>query len=207
MLGQLDVTAEATAYGGVLALRALIVIACFALHSAAVDPDDLLRAFRRISFRSALTAALATRMVPVLARDARRLHDAQRCWRASRRRGARSCGRSPPGQQYPPRLNRQVLLVRAEVHDDHVMELVVTRIGERDRCSSGRQVGVEEVVTRPDAASVRRRDHGVVITLADGQRHCDDVIDRRWPVKVGGQVDPGDVLAGIEGCDRGSGCS
>jgi energy-coupling factor transport system permease protein len=79
VFGQVDVTAEATAYGGVLALRALIVIACFALHSAAVDPDDLLRAFRRVSFRSALTAALATRMVPVLARDARRLHDAQRC--------------------------------------------------------------------------------------------------------------------------------
>ena len=78
-LGQLDVTAEATAYGGVLALRALVVIGCFALHSAAVDPDDLLRAFRRVSFRSALTAALATRMVPVLARDARRLHEAQRC--------------------------------------------------------------------------------------------------------------------------------
>jgi energy-coupling factor transport system permease protein len=79
VVGQLDVTAEATAYGGVLALRALVVIGCFALHSAAVDPDDLLRAFRRVSFRSALTAALATRLVPVLARDARRLHDAQRC--------------------------------------------------------------------------------------------------------------------------------
>ncbi len=79
VLGQLDLTAEATAYGGVLALRALVVIGCFALHSAAVDPDDLLRAFRRVSFRSALTAALATRLVPVLTRDARRLHDAQRC--------------------------------------------------------------------------------------------------------------------------------
>ena len=55
------------------------MIACFALHSAAVDPDELLRAFRRLSFRSALTAALATRMVPVLARDARRFRDAQRC--------------------------------------------------------------------------------------------------------------------------------
>lgn len=77
--GQLDVTLEATAYGGVLGLRAVVVIACFALHTAAVDPDDLLRAFRRLSFRSALTAALATRLVPVLARDARRLHDAQRC--------------------------------------------------------------------------------------------------------------------------------
>ena len=79
VLGQLDITAEATAYGGVLALRALVIVGCFALHSAAVDPDELLRAFRRISFRSALTAALATRMVPVLGRDARRLHDAQRC--------------------------------------------------------------------------------------------------------------------------------
>jgi energy-coupling factor transport system permease protein len=78
VFGSLDITAEATAYGGVLALRALVIIGCFALHSAAVDPDDLLRAFRRISFRSALTAALATRLVPVLARDARRLHDAQR---------------------------------------------------------------------------------------------------------------------------------
>ena len=78
-LGAVDVTFEATAYGGILGLRAVIVIACFALHSAAVDPDELLRAFRRLSFRSALTAALATRMVPVLARDARRLRDAQRC--------------------------------------------------------------------------------------------------------------------------------
>jgi len=78
-LGAVDVTLEATTYGGILGLRALIVIACFALHSAAVDPDELLRAFRRLSFRSALTAALATRMVPVLARDARRLRDAQRC--------------------------------------------------------------------------------------------------------------------------------
>jgi energy-coupling factor transport system permease protein len=77
--GELDITLEATTYGAILGLRALIVIACFALHSAAVDPDELLRTFRRLSFRSALTAALATRMVPVLARDARRLRDAQRC--------------------------------------------------------------------------------------------------------------------------------
>ena len=78
-LGAVDITLEATAYGAILGLRALVVIACFALHSAAIDPDELLRAFRRLSFRSALTAALATRMVPVLARDARRFRDAQRC--------------------------------------------------------------------------------------------------------------------------------
>jgi len=79
VLGRLDVTLEATAYGAILGLRAMIALGCGALLSAAVDPDELLRGFRRLGFRSALTAALATRMVPVLARDAGRLRDAQRC--------------------------------------------------------------------------------------------------------------------------------
>jgi energy-coupling factor transport system permease protein len=79
VLGQLDITLEATVYGLVLGLRAVVLIEAFALYSAAVDPDEVLRLFRRISYRSALTATLATRMVPVLARDARRLADAQRC--------------------------------------------------------------------------------------------------------------------------------
>lgn len=78
-LGQLDITLEATVYGAILGLRALILVECFALYSSAVDPDELLRLCRRVSYRSALTATLATRMVPVLARDARRLADAQRC--------------------------------------------------------------------------------------------------------------------------------
>jgi energy-coupling factor transport system permease protein len=51
----------------------------FGLFSACVDPDDLLRLFRRASYRSALTAAMATRLVPVLARDALRIGDAARC--------------------------------------------------------------------------------------------------------------------------------
>jgi energy-coupling factor transport system permease protein len=78
-LGNLDITLEATAYGGVLALRAVALVLAGALYAAAVDPDEVLRMFRRVSFRSALTAALATRMVPVLARDAGRLAEAQRC--------------------------------------------------------------------------------------------------------------------------------
>ena len=78
-LGQLDITLEATVYGLLLGLRAIVLIEAVALYSAAVDPDEVLRLFRRVSYRSALTAALATRMVPVLARDARRLADAQRC--------------------------------------------------------------------------------------------------------------------------------
>ncbi len=77
--GRLDVTLEALVYGGVLGLRTLVLILCGALYTAAVDPDEVLRLFRRVSFRSALTATLATRMVPVLARDGRRMAEAQRC--------------------------------------------------------------------------------------------------------------------------------
>jgi energy-coupling factor transport system permease protein len=76
--GGWDVTLEAVVQGAVYALVAVALFAVARLYSAAVDPDDLLRAFRRLSFSSALTAALATRMVPVLARDARRLTDAGR---------------------------------------------------------------------------------------------------------------------------------
>ena len=75
----------------------IVIVTAFGLMSAAVDPDELLRLFRRISYRSALTATLATRLVPVLARDATRMGDAARCrphppggsrWRARRSPGA-----------------------------------------------------------------------------------------------------------------------
>ncbi|HET7050167.1 MAG TPA: energy-coupling factor transporter transmembrane component T [Solirubrobacteraceae bacterium] len=79
VLGHTDVTLEATVYGLILGLRAVALIMCGALYTAAVDPDEVLKLFRRVSFRSALTATLATRMVPVLVRDAHRLTDAQRC--------------------------------------------------------------------------------------------------------------------------------
>jgi energy-coupling factor transport system permease protein len=77
--GQIDITAEALGYGLVLGARVLVIVLCCALFTAAVDPDAVLRLFRRVSFRSALTAALATRLVPVLARDARRMTDARAC--------------------------------------------------------------------------------------------------------------------------------
>ena len=79
VLGHTDITLEATAYGWILGLRGMALILCGALYTAAVDPDEVLRLFRRVSFRSALTATLATRMVPMLVRDSRRLADAQRC--------------------------------------------------------------------------------------------------------------------------------
>jgi energy-coupling factor transport system permease protein len=79
VIGQTNVTLEATVYGAVLGLRAVVLILIGTLYSVAVDPDEVLRLFRRFSFSSALSATIATRMVPVLMRDSRRLADAQRC--------------------------------------------------------------------------------------------------------------------------------
>jgi energy-coupling factor transport system permease protein len=76
--GQGNLTLEALAYGGVIALKVTLLILITSLAGLAVDPDELLRIFRRLSFRSALTATLATRMLPVLAADSRRLAEAQR---------------------------------------------------------------------------------------------------------------------------------
>jgi energy-coupling factor transport system permease protein len=77
--GQLDITWEALAYGGILGARMLAIFLSSTFLAAAVDPDELLRGLRRASLRSGLTAALAMRLWPVLARDGRRLADAQRC--------------------------------------------------------------------------------------------------------------------------------
>jgi energy-coupling factor transport system permease protein len=75
-----DVTLEATVEGLMNGMRIVVLVAALGgLMSAAVDPDELLKALRRISYRSALTASLATRLVPVLARDAARMGDAARC--------------------------------------------------------------------------------------------------------------------------------
>jgi energy-coupling factor transport system permease protein len=79
IVGYSYITAEATAYGAILGLRAVILILSGVLYTTCVDPDELLGVFRRVSYRSALSATLATRLVPLLGRDARRLADAQRC--------------------------------------------------------------------------------------------------------------------------------
>jgi energy-coupling factor transport system permease protein len=75
-----DITLEAATEGAMIGLRIVVLVAALGgLMSAAVDPDQLLKAVRRVSYRSALTATLATRLVPVLARDAGRMGDAARC--------------------------------------------------------------------------------------------------------------------------------
>ena len=90
VLGQLDVSAEALAEGGVLALRIAVVLCAFAVHSACVDPDRLLRLLRPLARHSALTATLITRMVPLAAADHSRLAEV----RALRGPGAAPVGRA-----------------------------------------------------------------------------------------------------------------
>ncbi len=76
--GQGDLTVEALVYGAVIALKVMLLMLITTLASLTVDPDELLRILRRLSFRSALTASLAARMIPLLAADAQRLAEAQR---------------------------------------------------------------------------------------------------------------------------------
>ncbi len=78
LLGRVDVTAEAIAAGATIGLRAAVAMVAFAVYSACVDPDRVLRALRPVAGRSALTATLISRLVPVAAADASRLRDAGR---------------------------------------------------------------------------------------------------------------------------------
>lgn len=78
ILGQVDITLEAIVAGVSIGLRAAVTMVAFGVYSACVDPDRVLRALRPIAARSALTATLVSRLVPVAAADAGRLRDAAR---------------------------------------------------------------------------------------------------------------------------------
>jgi len=76
LFGTTDVSAEALADGAVLALRILVVMLASAVYSACVDPDRVLRMLRPLARRSALTATLIARLVPLAAADYVRLGEA-----------------------------------------------------------------------------------------------------------------------------------
>jgi energy-coupling factor transport system permease protein len=76
VLGQIDVTLEALAEGAILALRILVALLVFAVWSACVDPDRILKAIRPFAARSAITATLISRLVPLAAADSMRLQEA-----------------------------------------------------------------------------------------------------------------------------------
>jgi energy-coupling factor transport system permease protein len=90
VLGNTDVTLESLAAGATIGLRVVVVVLVFAVYSACVDPDRVLRAIRPLARRSAMTAGLVTRMVPLAASDGARLREAA----ALRGPGAEPVGRA-----------------------------------------------------------------------------------------------------------------
>ncbi|HZJ29152.1 MAG TPA: energy-coupling factor transporter transmembrane component T [Solirubrobacterales bacterium] len=97
LLGPVEVTAESLAAGAVIGLRAVAVMVIMAVYSAAVDPDRVLRATRPLARRSALTAGLVSRLVPLAVTDLTRLGEAARL---------RGPGAAPAGR---PALARRLL--------------------------------------------------------------------------------------------------
>lgn len=90
VLGNTDVTLESLAAGATIGLRVVAVVLAFAVYSACVDPDRVLRALRPVARRSAMTAGLVTRMVPLAVSDGARLREAA----ALRGPGAQPVGRA-----------------------------------------------------------------------------------------------------------------
>ena len=76
VLGNTDVTLESLAAGAAIGLRVVAVVLAFGVYSACVDPDRVLRALRPVARRSAMTAGLVTRMVPLAAADGARMREA-----------------------------------------------------------------------------------------------------------------------------------
>src|SRR5919108_5604946 len=76
LLGNTDVTLESLAAAATIGLRVVAVVLAFAVYSACVDPDGVLRALRPLARRSAMTAGLVTRMVPLALADGARLREA-----------------------------------------------------------------------------------------------------------------------------------
>ena len=61
-----------------MAVRLVAVVSAFALYTTLLDQDEQLAIMSSVSFRSGLVVSLATRMFPVLSRDATTISDAQR---------------------------------------------------------------------------------------------------------------------------------
>jgi energy-coupling factor transport system permease protein len=91
LFGDVTVTLEGIVAGVSGGLRAAVTIIAAAVYSACVDPDRVLRMLRPLAGRSALTATLVSRLVPVAAADAARLRDAA----SLRGPGAAEVGRTP----------------------------------------------------------------------------------------------------------------
>ena len=89
-----------------LALRILVALIVFAVWSACVDPDRVLRAVRPLAARSALTATLVSRLVPIAAADGARMAEAGQAARPGRGAGRSRRADAAPGRRLARPLGR-----------------------------------------------------------------------------------------------------
>jgi energy-coupling factor transport system permease protein len=80
VMGTPKITAEAIAYGAVMALRLIVIISTFVLINLTVHPDEIMAVLLKLKFpyRSVLLNSLATRFMPCLIEDVARISDAYR---------------------------------------------------------------------------------------------------------------------------------
>jgi energy-coupling factor transport system permease protein len=80
ILGRPEITLEAIAFGGMMALKLLVIISVFAFINLVVHPDDIMSVMlkMRLPYRSVLVTSLSTRFIPCLIEDALRISDAYR---------------------------------------------------------------------------------------------------------------------------------
>jgi len=77
VMGRITVSLEAISYGAVMSVRLLLVISTFCLYNLTVHPDRALAFFSRFARNSTLVASIATRLLPVMARDQASIREAQ----------------------------------------------------------------------------------------------------------------------------------
>jgi energy-coupling factor transport system permease protein len=76
VMGNTDVTLESLAEGGRIGLLVVVVVLAFAVYSACVDPDRVLRMLRPVARRFSLTTTVVARLVPLAVADGARLREA-----------------------------------------------------------------------------------------------------------------------------------
>ena len=77
VLGRVSVSLEVIVYSLVMALRLLIIYSAFILYNFALDPDRTLSLFAGVFPRSTLLVALATKSIPYLGQQVRRVAEIQ----------------------------------------------------------------------------------------------------------------------------------
>ncbi len=79
LIGPLEISLEAVAYGLGMSVRLLVIISVFCLYTYAVNPDKALRLFSRLGGKSVLAITLSVRLFPLMMKDFHRISDIQRC--------------------------------------------------------------------------------------------------------------------------------